>query len=58
MKISYGDVTKMFEETQVPKLLEVGFKRENITVETVKVSPAQDCRYYSHNEIIAPRIIR
>ena len=58
MKGAYNDITKMFEETQLPKLLEIGFKKENITTQTMKISPPKDCRYYSHGEIIAPRMIK
>jgi guanidinoacetate N-methyltransferase len=58
MKGAYSDITKMFEETQLPKLLEIGFKKENITTETMKISVPKECKYYSCDEIIAPRIIK
>ena len=58
MKGKYSDITRMFEETQILKLVEVGFKKENISMETMKISPPKECRYYSHNEMIAPRIIK
>ena len=58
MKGAYSDITKMFEETQLPKLLEIGFKKENITTETMKISVPKECKYYSHGEIIAPCIIK
>ena len=58
MKGEYDDLTKMFEQTQLPKLLEMGFEKENISTEIMKITPAEDCKYYSHGEIIAPRIIK
>ena len=58
MKGAYSDITKMFEETQLPKLLEIGFKKENITTETMKISVPKECKYYSHGEMIAPCIIK
>ena len=58
MKGEYSDITEMFEQSQLPKLLEIGFKKENITTETMKISPPKECKYYSHSEIIAPRIIK
>lgn len=58
MKGTYSDITKMFEETQLPELVKVGFKKENISTETMKISPPKECRYYSHGEMIGPRIIK
>ena len=58
MKGAYSDITKMFEETQMPKLLEIGFKKENITTETMKISVPKECKYYNHGEMIAPYIIK
>lgn len=56
MKGAYADISKMFEETQVPKLLEAGFKKENISTEIIDIVPESGCKYYSYGKIIAPCI--
>lgn len=56
MKQQYSDITRMFEETQMCHLMEAGFRTENITTETMPINPPLECRYYSHNEMIAPTI--
>ena len=58
MKGTYSNITKMFEETQLPELVKVGFKKENISSEIMKISPPKECRYYSHSEMIGPCIIK
>jgi guanidinoacetate N-methyltransferase len=52
------DVRKMFEENQIPQLEKIGFKKENISYEVVEVMPESGCRYYDHNELIAPRLVK
>ncbi len=54
----YSDIKIMFKETQIAKLVEAGFKEENISTENVDMSPPSDCDYYSHNKMIAPTIIK
>jgi guanidinoacetate N-methyltransferase len=52
------DVRNVFEESQIPQLEKVGFKKENISYEVVEVMPESGCRYYDHNELIAPRLVK
>lgn len=55
----YGyDVRKMFEESQIPELEKIGFRRENISYEVVPVMPEAECKYYDHKELVAPRIVK
>ena len=54
----YSDIGKLFQETQLPYLLEAGFVKENITIEAFPVSPPPECRYYSCHQAIAPTIVK
>ena len=58
LKGSYSDIELMFSETQVPHLLEAGFTKENISTETLPIQPPADCRYYSHQLMLAPTIVK
>lgn len=58
MKTKYTDIEKMFRETQLPHLVEAGFKESNVSTETMPISPPEECRYYSHNLMIAPTVIK
>lgn len=58
MKTKYSDIETMFKETQVPHLVEAGFKQENISTETMEVDVDKECKYYSHSKMIAPTIIK
>jgi hypothetical protein len=40
------------------KLLEAGFKKENISGKVVKVNPPQDCAYWKAKTILAPIVIK
>ena len=58
MKGSYTDIRKMFQATQVERLVASGFKEVNISTEVMAIEPEKSCRYYSHNEMIAPLIYK
>lgn len=47
-----------FQETQVPHLLQAGFKKEKISTTTMDIAPPSDCKYYSFNKMITPTIIK
>lgn len=58
MKGKYDDIEKMFVETQIPKLIEAGFKRENISWKVTDIVPEKECRYYSYSKMIAPTVVK
>lgn len=59
MKKQYEDIEKMFIETQIPQLIEAGFKQENISWHVLNdVIPEVECRYYQCKKMIAPTIIK
>ncbi|XP_005999927.1 guanidinoacetate N-methyltransferase [Latimeria chalumnae] len=58
LKAQYNDIEEMFEETQVPRLLEVGFKKENISTSILDIIPPEECRYYSFHKMITPIIVK
>ena len=58
LKGKYTDIEQMFQETQVPHLIEAGFLKENIKTEILPISPPSECRYYSYEQMIAPTIIK
>ncbi|XP_077996956.1 guanidinoacetate N-methyltransferase-like [Glandiceps talaboti] len=58
LKDKYNDIEKMFQETQVPHLLESGFKKENISTETMDIEPEKECKYYSFHKMIGPKVVK
>ncbi len=46
------------QETQVPYLLEAGFKKEKISTTLMDISPPSECKYYSFNKMITPTIVK
>jgi guanidinoacetate N-methyltransferase len=51
-------IEKMFVETQIPHLIEAGFKRENITWKVIENQPPADCAYYATKYMLSPRVIK
>jgi guanidinoacetate N-methyltransferase len=51
-------LTKMFNESQIPHLVEAGFKVENISTEEMDIVPEPGCRYYEHPKMITPTIYK
>jgi len=58
LKEEYNDIEKMFAETQIPKLVEAGFEKGNISWKVVDIVPEEGCRYYTFQKMIAPTIIK
>ncbi|XP_071488316.1 guanidinoacetate N-methyltransferase-like [Diadema antillarum] len=58
MKTKYTDIEEMFKETQVHHLVKAGFAEENISTALLPISPPAECRYYSHNFMITPTIVK
>ncbi len=46
------------QETQVPHLVEAGFKKEKIRTTLMDISPPSECKYYSFNKMITPTIVK
>jgi len=51
-------LTEMFNETQIPHLVEAGFQVENISTEEMDIAPEPGCRYYEHPKMITPTIYK
>jgi guanidinoacetate N-methyltransferase len=54
----FSDEIHRFRPDHLKKLLDAGFKRENISGEVVPVTPPADCRYWNGPSILAPRLIK
>merc|ERR1719397_927475 len=51
-------IEMLFIETQLPHLLEAGFKRQNISWEVISNQPPADCKYYDTEWMLAPKCIK
>ena len=58
MNESYTDITTMFKETQMAKIVEAGFKPENVTTEVMDINSPDDCAYHTYKKMIAPTIVK
>ncbi|KAJ3599933.1 hypothetical protein NHX12_033887 [Muraenolepis orangiensis] len=58
LKGKYDNIEKMFQETQMPHLLQAGFKKEKISTATMDIVPPSECKYYSFPKMITPTILK
>jgi len=58
LKGQYDDIEKMFRETQIPTLVEAGFKKESISWKLLDIIPEKECRYYQFQKMIAPTCVK
>ena len=58
MNTEYSDLRTMFQETQMPKIKEAGFKEEDVSTEVMDISSPNDCEYYTYKKMIAPTIVK
>lgn len=56
--LTLTDSVNDFQETQVPHLLQAGFKKEKISTTTMDIAPPSECKYYSFKKMITPTIIK
>ena len=54
----FTDIEEMFRKTQIPKLLNCGFQEKNISWELLDIVPPDDCDYYSHTRMLAPKCFK
>jgi guanidinoacetate N-methyltransferase len=54
----YSDEIDSFSERHLSKLLEAGFKRENVQLEICDVNPPEDCEYWQAKTIVVPKIYK
>lgn len=54
----YSDEVDSFAEKHMLKLVEAGFKSENIRSEVCQVQPPADCEYWQHNTILVPIVTK
>ncbi|XP_029562540.1 guanidinoacetate N-methyltransferase [Salmo trutta] len=58
LKTKYDNIDNMFQETQMPQLLEAGFKKEMISTTTMDIVPPSECKYYAFRKMITPTILK
>ncbi|MEI8270862.1 MAG: hypothetical protein WCG45_05865, partial [bacterium] len=54
----YSDEINDFSPEHLERLLNAGFKKENINKKIVNVEPPEDCQYWKDKTILAPIIIK
>lgn len=54
----YSDEIDSYSEQHFRKLMEAGFKKENIQYKIIPINPPTNCQYWKSNTILAPVIIK
>ena len=54
----YSDEINTYHPVHLQKLLDAGFKKENINGEVIPMSPPPDCQYWKENTMLAPIVIK
>ncbi|KAJ8374717.1 hypothetical protein SKAU_G00052970 [Synaphobranchus kaupii] len=58
LKAKYSNIETMFQETQVPQLIEAGFKKEKISTTLLNIIPPSECKYYDFHKMITPTVVK
>lgn len=58
LRSQYSSWKELFQDTQLPYLLECGFSREDISFETFPVTPDKECEYYQVDTALVPICIK
>lgn len=54
----YSDEINNYHPIHLQKLIDAGFKKENIKGKIISVNPPPDCQYWKSNTILAPIVIK
>ncbi|MFA6098869.1 MAG: class I SAM-dependent methyltransferase [Patescibacteria group bacterium] len=54
----YSDEIKDYHPAHLQRLLDAGFKMENIQGKTIPMNPPKDCQYWKANTMLAPIVIK
>jgi guanidinoacetate N-methyltransferase len=54
----YSDEATDFSEKHLQKLLDAGFKREDITFEVCDVDPPENCEYWTAKTMLVPIVVK